>query len=62
MPDHHLTVVRGTPDDASLAAVVSVLAALRAAAVPQATRSRSPWLGEPWRGGPDAWRLAGLPR
>ncbi|HEY3472154.1 MAG TPA: acyl-CoA carboxylase epsilon subunit [Amycolatopsis sp.] len=61
-----LTVVRGLPDDAELAAVIAAL--LVASAPPsQAEPTRSAWAAPaarrdaPRTAGPDAWRLSGLP-
>ncbi|MFJ1764957.1 acyl-CoA carboxylase epsilon subunit [Amycolatopsis sp. NPDC088138] len=60
--DELVLVVRGAPDDASLAALVAVLVrcAGAAAAGPPPPR-RSPWAGETWRPGPGAWRRSALP-
>ncbi len=69
-----LSVVRGNPTDAELAAVVTVLAAragAAAAAAYEPTPARAP--GSRWSDksrlmrtsishGPDAWRRSGLPR
>lgn len=65
----YLTVVRGEPTDAELAAVVTVLAARAAAASPAARRaepgsSRSQWASryrlprQPIHAGPGAWRAS----
>ncbi|MEU4253834.1 acyl-CoA carboxylase epsilon subunit [Amycolatopsis sp. NPDC026612] len=55
-------VVRGKPDDLSLAALVLVLTLLggRAAAGPPPARTR--WAGESGRPAPGAWRSSALPR
>ncbi|MGW4528460.1 acyl-CoA carboxylase epsilon subunit [Amycolatopsis sp. NPDC004378] len=68
-PAHpHLRVVRGWPDDAELAAVVTALLAVSAAAGPASPApDRSAWAAPaarrdaPRTAGPDAWRLSGLP-
>jgi hypothetical protein len=73
--DPVLSVVRGQPTDAEIAAVVAVLAlrarqgaAAQAAArtVPAAARSgwsdRSRQLRQPFAAGPGAWRRSTLPR
>jgi hypothetical protein len=59
MPE--LLVVRGNPDEESLAALVAVLLGYAAAAKPAGSPVRSPWAGEPWRQGPGAWRRSALP-
>jgi hypothetical protein len=58
--DELVLVVRGAPDDASLAALVAVLVRCAAAAEPPPP-PRSPWAGESWCPGPGAWRRSGLP-
>ncbi|MEV7097701.1 acyl-CoA carboxylase subunit epsilon [Amycolatopsis sp. NPDC051045] len=55
-------VVRGEADDASLAALVTVLAGLAAASGEPPPPARSAWAGESWGRGPGAWRRSGLPR
>ena len=73
-----LSVVRGNPTDAELAALVTVLAARAGAAAAAATSSadqltsarapRSRWSDKSWlmraslSSGPDAWRRSVLPR
>lgn len=64
-----LRVVRGTPDDAELAALTAVVAALAAGDSPEpAPRPRSRWADRaalvraPLPVGPGAWRASGLPR
>ncbi|WP_410589847.1 acyl-CoA carboxylase epsilon subunit [Amycolatopsis sp. lyj-23] len=57
-----VVVVRGGADDVSLAALVTVLAGLAAAAVPSPVVVRSVWAGETWGNGRGAWRRSGLPR
>lgn len=64
-----LRVVRGTPDDAELAALTAVVAALAAGDRPEpAPRPRSRWADRaalvraPLPVGPGAWRASGLPR
>ena len=63
-----LRVVRGEPDDAELAALLTVLAASVAATETPATPAASPWrdrarsLHAPVLHGPGAWRAASLPR
>ena len=66
-----ISVVRGQPTDAELAAVVTVLAARAAAAAAVAAparASRSSWsnasrlMREPIVPGPGAWRRSALPR
>ena len=63
-----LRIVRGTPDDAELAALTAVIAALaRPQAQDQAERPRSAWsdpatrLRAPLRPGPGAWRASAWP-
>jgi hypothetical protein len=65
-----LRVVRGTPDDAELAALTAVLAAATAGpgtGTPAPRPPRSRWadraalLGCPPHHGPGAWRASGLP-
>ncbi|WP_020670854.1 acyl-CoA carboxylase epsilon subunit [Amycolatopsis nigrescens] len=62
-----LRIVRGDPDEAELAALVAVFAALAAGARPEAERE-SIWADPAWRHGeppppgPDGWRGSGLPR
>ncbi|WP_103352581.1 acyl-CoA carboxylase subunit epsilon [Amycolatopsis sp. CA-128772] len=55
-------VVRGEADDASLAALVTVLAGLAAAAQESPPPTRSAWAGGGWGNGPEAWRRSALPR
>jgi hypothetical protein len=61
-------VVRGTPDDAELAALVVVLAAAAAPPVDPRPLARSTWndpvagLRRPLPVGPDAWRTSAWPR
>jgi hypothetical protein len=62
-------VVRGTPDDAELAALTAVIAAATAAAPPPARRGpTSTWadpgarLRAPLAAGPGAWRTSTWPR
>jgi hypothetical protein len=64
-----LRVVRGTPDDAELAALTTVVLGLASAPAPEPTPPvRSRWadraalVRQPLRPGPGAWRAAGLPR
>ncbi|QWF79348.1 acyl-CoA carboxylase subunit epsilon [Amycolatopsis sp. CA-230715] len=64
-----LRVVRGTPDDAELAALTAVIAAAASAgAEPEKPRRRSAWADRsalvraPHHPGPGAWRASGLPR
>lgn len=64
-----LRIVRGTPDDEELAALVAVVASLRPAEEPPpAPRPRSVWADRralvraPLTHGPGAWRASGLPR
>lgn len=62
-----LRVVRGEPDDAELAALLTVLAASAAAETPatppaSAWRDRARSLHAPVLHGPGAWRAASLPR
>ncbi|WP_410672042.1 acyl-CoA carboxylase epsilon subunit [Amycolatopsis sp. cmx-4-68] len=62
MPE--LVVVRGAPDEESLAALVTVLlgyAASGASAASAPPAARPPWTGEPWVPGSGAWRRSGLP-
>ncbi|RZS33859.1 acyl-CoA carboxylase epsilon subunit-like protein [Herbihabitans rhizosphaerae] len=64
-----LRVVRGTPDDAELAALTAVVAGIAASgpAEPE-EKPRSTWsdraahLRRPQQHGPGAWRASGLPR
>ncbi|MEA5366954.1 acyl-CoA carboxylase subunit epsilon [Amycolatopsis sp., V23-08] len=58
--DELVLVVRGAPDDASLAALVAVLVRC-AAAAEEVPPPRSPWAGETWSPGPGAWRRSALP-
>ncbi|MDT7800012.1 MAG: Acyl-CoA carboxylase epsilon subunit [Actinomycetota bacterium] len=58
--DELVLVVRGAPDDASLAALVAVLVRCAGAAEPPPP-PRSPWAGETWHPGPGAWRRSSLP-
>jgi hypothetical protein len=60
--DDLVVVLRGDPDDASLAALVTVLARLAGAYGERPPAARSAWPGEPWRHAPGAWRRSGLPR
>ncbi|MET9001564.1 acyl-CoA carboxylase epsilon subunit [Amycolatopsis sp. Hca4] len=63
-----LRVVRGLPDDAELAAVITALLAVSAASAPvRPEPARSAWAAPAARWdaqpvGPDSWRLSGLPR
>ncbi|WP_370966681.1 acyl-CoA carboxylase subunit epsilon [Amycolatopsis sp. cg9] len=62
-----LRVVRGTPDDAELAALVTALTVLAAGSRPEpAGEAVAGWrargAGEPLVRRPGAWRLSGLPR
>lgn len=63
-----LRVVRGTPDDAELAALTAVVAGLAAAQPADQPKRRSVWSypGDrhrtPMRPGPNAWRASALPR
>ncbi|MFI5958394.1 acyl-CoA carboxylase subunit epsilon [Cryptosporangium sp. NPDC051539] len=63
-----LRILRGTPTAEELAALVGVLAARSAAAVPSGPRARELWrrqearIGAPLAAGPGAWRASGLPR
>ncbi|WP_020498488.1 acyl-CoA carboxylase epsilon subunit [Sciscionella marina] len=64
-----LRVVRGTPDDAELAALTTVLAAAGASnPAGEAKQRRSRWadraalLRKPLHPGPGAWRASGMPR
>lgn len=66
-----LRVVRGTPDEAELAALTAVVAGLAVGAAEQNApepRARSGWadraslVRRPVTHGPGAWRAAGLPR
>ena len=63
-----LRVVRGTPDDAELAALSVVVAALASAGESTAPVRRSAWadraalMRRPHTHGPGAWRASGLPR
>jgi len=62
-----LRVVRGNPDDAELAALTAVVAALAGAPGPDSPTPRSAWadrassLRRPLPHGPGAWRASGLP-
>ncbi|HET6703614.1 acyl-CoA carboxylase subunit epsilon [Amycolatopsis sp.] len=60
-----IRVVRGTPDDGELAALVTVLSAAAATRPPEAPRP-SVWGDPAWRGrevraAVGAWRMSGLP-
>lgn len=64
-----LRIVRGTPDDAELAALTAVVAAAASAErEPDKPRRRSAWADRtalvraPHHPGPGAWRASGLPR
>ncbi|WP_051898593.1 acyl-CoA carboxylase subunit epsilon [Sciscionella sediminilitoris] len=64
-----LRVVRGTPDDAELAALTAVLAAAggsKPTGEPKQRRSRwadrAALLRRPLHPGPGAWRASGMPR
>ncbi len=64
-----LRVVKGSPDDAELAALVTVVAALAARGSAATTpRTRSLWhdrhrnIRPPIGPGPGAWRASGMPR
>ncbi|MFG1645311.1 acyl-CoA carboxylase epsilon subunit [Amycolatopsis sp. NPDC049252] len=59
--DELVLVVRGAPDDASLAALVAVLVRCAGAAGPPPPPPRSPWAGDTWHPGPGAWRRSALP-
>ncbi|MEV0678295.1 acyl-CoA carboxylase subunit epsilon [Actinosynnema sp. NPDC050436] len=65
----YLSVVRGNPDDAELAALTAVLANLATTGeAPDAPAPRSSWADRsrlvrpPLAHGPGAWRASGLPR
>ncbi|MEU0793642.1 acyl-CoA carboxylase subunit epsilon [Amycolatopsis sp. NPDC005961] len=63
MADELVLVVRGNADEASLAALVAVLARLAVApAESPPPVGRSGWAGESWGNGPGAWRRSALPR
>lgn len=63
-----LRVVAGAPDDAELAALTVVVAALAAASAPEEPRPASTWsnrgdlLRRPLPTGPYAWRMSTWPR
>jgi len=63
-----LRVVRGTPDDAELAAMVAAVAALMSGpdtvddVTPPTWNERAPLLRRPLPHGPGAWRSSALPR
>jgi hypothetical protein len=67
-PPPLLRVVRGTPDDAELAALTAVVAALATAGpagpppVPSLWRDRGALLHAPLVAGRGAWRASALPR
>ncbi len=54
-------VVRGNPDDASLAALVLVLTLLGDPAAAGSPPARTRWTGDSWRPAPGAWRSSALP-
>ncbi|WP_290056315.1 acyl-CoA carboxylase subunit epsilon [Amycolatopsis solani] len=61
-----LRVVRGTPDDVELAALVTALTVLSAGSPPEPAAEVAGWRArgsaEPPFRRPGAWRLSGLPR
>jgi hypothetical protein len=63
-----LHVVKGSPDDAELAALVTVVAALARGSAAEPAPPRSLWrdrhrnIRPPIGPGPGAWRASGLPR
>jgi acyl-CoA carboxylase epsilon subunit len=67
-PPPLLRVVRGTPDDAELAAVVAVVASRAVPAAEPGARPLSVWAARsrmvrpPLRPGPGAWRASAWPR